>query len=604
MIFKKGKLRNAKLRTKLMITYIILTVIPVAFLGYISYAQYTKSIEKQVGEYIPKLLDQATQNIDNQLNDVKQLPDFLYNSPQIIEILRKDSFQSKSNLLKDKFLIESFLSRSYINGGNSSVLGIFIHSKNRLYSSTKVSYSGLGLDSSSLPYGQNLDLKGQTKILLPYQTDLKFKGNPPFILFMRQLRDYENRENLGTVLIAIDLSVFEHTLRNLEQEKDAKIWITDQRGRIVYHTNPAFIGSLDEKVKDYPQINGSFRTTNLDDNYLISTETFQSTSFRIFHSIALNDLTKETNAVRNGTLIAFIIVVVISIGISIFLAWNVSHPLKKLTNLMNKVEKGDFDVDLPVNSMDEVGTLSKSFNSMIQEIDQLIKKNYQIELRQKDAELYALQSQINPHFMYNTLETIGYAIEDEEKDTVIKMVTILGRMLRYSLNNKDRLVPIASEVKHAKDYLTVQKFRFEDRINFSIDEAIDSDAFYSPKFIIQPVIENSIKYGLEEQVYCTITINIYKADDDQLFIKIKDNGPGIEASVLKTLKESLNNDAMAGRDSGFGLINVHARIAMIFGELYGITIGSEVDKGTEVIIKLPVVRGHEVSKISGGEESA
>ncbi|HZH58928.1 MAG TPA: histidine kinase [Metabacillus sp.] len=602
MIFKHVGLRNYKLMTKLMITYILLTVIPISLLGYIAYNQYTKSIEGQVGEYIPKLLEQTNENIDSRLTEIKKLPEALYNSSQVIEVLRKDSYQSKSKLLKDEFLVNSYLSRTYINGGNSDILGVFLLSKNRLFTSAKTSFSGLGLDSLSLPYGQDIDLKGKDEILLPYQTNLKFKGNPPFILLMRQLRDYENQESLGTLLIAVDLTFFEKALNKLSEEKNPSIWITDSTGRIIYHTDPALIGEFDEKYEDYPKINGSFRTTLLDENELVSTEDFQGFDWRIFHSIALSDLTKETDAVRYGTIIAFILVVFLSIIFSIILAWNVSNPLNKLTKLMKQVEKGNFNVDLSINSKDEVGILAKSFNSMTQEINQLIKKNYKIELRQKNAELYALQSQINPHFMYNTLETIGYAVEEEETEAVVKMVTLLGRMLRYSLNNKDRVVPISFEVMHITNYLTIQQFRFEERIHFTIHEEINTNQYYAPKFVLQPIIENSIKYGLDQHDKCVIEISIHKTKENEILLKIKDNGPGIDNKVLERLNNSLMVDPMAGRDSSFGLINVHARIAMIFGESYGLKVNSKVHEGTEVIVKLPMVTEEEVERISGGEE--
>ncbi|WP_162987254.1 cache domain-containing sensor histidine kinase [Metabacillus litoralis] len=604
MIFKHLSLRNYKLMTKLMITYMILTVIPISIIGYIAYSQYTKSIEKQVGEYIPKLLEQANENIENQLNEVRQLPDALYNSSQVIEVLRKDSFQNKSTILKDEFLVNSYLSRTYINGGNSDILGVFLLSKNRLFTSTKTSFTGLGLESSSLPYGQDIELNGREEIILPYQTNLEFKGNPPFIVLMRQLRDYENQENLGTILIAIDLSFFEKALNNLKEDKNSNIWITDPDGRIIYHTNPTLIGEYDQKNESYPNINGSFKTTLLDENHLISTEGFHQYDWRVFHSIALKDLTKETDAVRYGTIIAFIIVVFLSIVISIILAWNVSNPLKKLTKLMKQVEKGNFNVDLSIHSRDEIGTLAKSFNSMITEINTLIKKNYKIELRQKNAELYALQSQINPHFMYNTLETIGYAVEEEETESVIKMVTLLGKMLRYSLNNKDKVVPISFELTHTTNYLTIQKFRFEDRISFEINENVNTNQFYIPKFIMQPIIENSIKYGLDQHETCIIIITIDKTSDNEIVIRIKDNGPGINEKVLEKLNTSLRKDPMAGRDSSFGLINVHARISMIFGEPYGLEVNSRTYEGTEVILKLPMVTEGEVLDMTGGEDIA
>lgn len=586
--------------TKLMVTYLLLTVIPLTLLGYIAYKQYTKSIEEQVGMYIPKLLEQASENIENKLADIKQLPNSLYNSSQVIEVLRKDIYQSKSNLLRDEFLVNSYLSRTYINGGNADILGVFLISKNRVFASAKTVYTGMDLNSIPIPYGQDPELKGEEQILLPHETSLQFKDKIPYILLMKQLRDYENQENLGIILIAVELSFFEGALNSLYEEEKSSIWITDTNGRIIFHTEPSLVGWNDEKYDNYPKINGSFKTVGIYPNLLISTNSFQESSWRIFHSIELNDLTKETDAVRNGTIIVFVIVVMLSIFISIILAWNVSNPLKRLTKLMKQVEKGNFTVDLPINSKDEIGILANSFNSMIQEINQLIKKNYQIELRQKNAELYALQSQINPHFMYNTLETIGYAVEEEDADTVVQMVTILGRMLRYSLNSKDPVVPIALEVQHMNDYLTIQKFRFEDRIYFSIQEEIDTQKYYFPKFILQPIIENSIKYGLDHIKQCEIKILIRKTANDEIFLTIRDNGPGIDEKKLANLNDSLRENPMVGRDSSFGLINVHARIAMIFGESYGLEINSKINEGTEINLKLPMVTEKEFKGIRGG----
>ncbi|WP_456271142.1 cache domain-containing sensor histidine kinase [Bacillus sp. AK031] len=575
--------------TKLIITYLILTVIPITLLGYIAYSQYAKSIENQAGEYIPQLLEQSNENIDNQIKELKRLPDSLYNSSQVIEVLRKDSYQSNSNMLQDKFMVNSYLSRTYTNGGDPDILGVFLHSKNRLFSSTKTTYSGFDIETSSLPYGQDLELQGEEEIILPYETNLKFKDNPPFILLMRQLRDYENQENIGTIFIAVDLNFFEKSLQSLLQRDNSTIWMTDSEGRIIYHTAPGRIGSVDKKFGGYPRINGSFKTNGLENNLLISTDKFQNSDWYLFHSIPVSFLTKETDAVRIGTIAAFIILVLLSTIFSIILAWNVSSPLNKLTKLMKQVEKGNFNVDLPVNSKDEVGMLTNSFNSMIQQINHLIKKNYQIELRQKDAELYALQSQINPHFMYNTLETIGYAVEEGEKDTVVKTVTLLGRMLRYSLNNKDKVVPISLEVTHVKDYLTIQKFRFEDRIDFEIHEEIETRLYYTPKFILQPIIENAIKYGLEQHNKTLIEIFINRSADGEIILTLKDNGPGIKEKKLIELNETFKTNPMAKRDAKFGLVNVNARIAMIFGEEYGLQLKSENHKGTEVIIRIPML---------------
>jgi two-component system sensor histidine kinase YesM len=213
------------------------------------------------------------------------------------------------------------------------------------------------------------------------------------------------------------------------------------------------------------------------------------------------------------------------------------------------------------------------------------------EIRQKNAELYALQSQINPHFMYNTLETIGMAVEEGEQEQSVHMIALLGRMMRFSISNKDSLVLISSEVQHIRDYLSIQKFRFEDRLSFHIHEDINSIKYYTPKFVMQPIIENAIKYGLEKRKEIVIEIEVVEeiTPDGKaviLFI-IRDNGPGMEENTLLRIKDLLVSDPMKSRDSGFGIINVHARIAMMFGEEYGLQLKSKVEKGTEVFLRIP-----------------
>jgi two-component system sensor histidine kinase YesM len=597
MISKWRKFKNYRLRTKLIVTYVLLTVIPMSLLGYIAYSQYTTSIEEQVGEYIPKLLEQANENIANQVRDIRRLPDLLYNSSQVIGVLRKDSHQNRSMLLQDQFTVNSYLSRTYINGGNSDILGVFLLSKNRVFQSVKVPYSNFDITSFSLPYGQNIELQGKEEmIILPHQTPLRFEGNPPFILVMRQLTDFENRTNLGSIFIAIDVTFLKGVLNKLTDEGKADLWMMDETGRIIYHTDPELIGTIDHEFKNYPKINGSFRTTKEEKSRLISLNHLDETGWTLAHSIVAKNLTERTDLVRNVTIIVFLIFVLISTVISILLAWNVSSPLNRLTRLMKRVEKGNFDVDLSIETKDEVGMLANSFNSMVYEIKDLIRENYQIELKQKEAELYALQSQINPHFMYNTLETIAMCVEDDDKDTVVKMVTLLGRMLRFSISNKDTSVSISEEMMHTKDYLTIQKIRFEDKIDFIIHEEIETRKYYTPKFILQPIVENAVKYGIVYGRITTIEITVRVVQDvetgkEEIEYLIKDDGPGIQADVLENIHRLLESDPMAKRESQFGLINVHARITMSFGSHYGLRIFSSPGKGTEVEIRIPVLNG-------------
>jgi two-component system sensor histidine kinase YesM len=370
-------------------------------------------------------------------------------------------------------------------------------------------------------------------------------------------------------------------------------------GKIIYHTNRSLIGTVDEDKARYPVLNGSFRSNVTGEQKLVSVNQTSDRGWILVHSIPLRDLTKSADQVRNVTVFVIIGIMLLTSIIGVFISYNMTRPLKKLTGLMKTVEMGDFQVDLKVQSGDEVGMLARSFNSMISTIRELIQKNYQIEIRQKEAELYALQSQINPHFMYNTLETIGMAVEEGETEQVVDMVTLLGRMLRFSVSNQSKSVTIAEEVQHVKDYLTIQKFRFEDRVYFDIVQVMDDHdlhALYTPKFILQPIVENAIKYGLETRKALEIHIAVSqefgaRSGKRDIVIRIRDNGPGIPSDRLNELEQSLKKISFEGRSSHFGLINVNARIVMMHGTDYGLQLHSIVDKGTEVIIRIPMIHG-------------
>ncbi|WP_163538573.1 sensor histidine kinase [Gracilibacillus sp. YIM 98692] len=576
--------KNYRFTSKLMITYILLTVIPMAFLGYISYNQYTKSIEQQAGENYPKLLRQAKMNIDQQLSEIQKLNELLYSSSTIMSILRTEEYQNQSALLRDQFEMNTYLSRTFLSGIHSDILAVFVQSNDRLFHSTRVP---LVEEVNST----NLQHISYNRAIPFYETELRFEGDIPYLMLEREIIDFDNRESLGTMYIVVDIRFVDRVIQDISEKAD--VWIMDHNQRFIYHTDQEKIGRIYDEIKRIPVFNGSFKTLSEEDNKVMSVSQSEKNDWTFVHSIQTKYLTEQTNLVRNVTIIFFIVFVLISAIISILLAWNVTKPIHQLKLLMKDVEKGNFNVDLSMNSKDEVGMLAKSFNSMVYRIKELIRINYQTGLRQKEAELYALQSQINPHFMYNTLETISMSVEEGETDSVVEMVALLGQMLRYSLSNKDEVVPITTEVSHIKDYLIIQKYRFEERLSFKVEEKIDISLYNTPKFILQPIVENAIKYTIERNELANVTIIIAKetfdAGEETIVFRIVDNGPGIPPDKLKYLETLLKDDPMTKKSSSFGLLNVHARIAIMFGDNYGITINSHENMGTEIEIRIPVL---------------
>ncbi|RUS42868.1 sensor histidine kinase [Cohnella sp. AR92] len=604
------KLRNSRLSSKLIMTYLLLTVVPMSLLGYVSYAQFTRSIEEQIGEYMPRFLYQANSNIEQRISELSALPDLLFNSDDMIAILRRDEEQSVSDLNKDIFSLNSYMSRTYLGGSNPDVLAVFLLSKNRFFQSSKIAYTGFDRDQAIAPYRYELNnLVEKPKIILPSETSLRFTNDVPYVLIMKQIADTDNRRILGTMFIAVQLTFIDRILHDFEKNDKADLWVMNRKGERLYHTDPEKIGTYDPDINRYPILNGSFRTTGDGPKRLVSVTESAQLDWVFVHSIPLKYLTEKTDLVRNVTIFVFLGIVLVTTVLSVVFSLNITRPLKRLSRLMKNAEMGHFQVDHSLQSRDEVGSLARSFNSMITTTRELIQTNYRIEIRQKEAELYALQSQINPHFIYNTLETISMAVEEQETDTVVDMVTLLGRMLRFSVGNKAKSVPLADEVQHIRDFLTIQKYRFEERLTFDIQLAadIERENLYSPKFILQPIVENAIKHGLETHKALDIQIGIGKemslrSGKLDVVYRIRDNGPGIPAEKMLELEEALKSDTHIDKDSGFGLSNVNARIVLMHGPEYGIQLHSIYGKGTEVIVRIPALNGTEALADSGGLE--
>lgn len=232
---------------------------------------------------------------------------------------------------------------------------------------------------------------------------------------------------------------------------------------------------------------------------------------------------------------------------------------------------------------DEIGVLQRDFTIMIQKIDTLIKDDYTKQILIKDAQLKALQAQINPHFLYNTLDSINWMAKLNQQRDISVMVESLGNLLRSAISGKEPIITLKEEVQLLKDYLTIQKMRFGDRLQFQLEIDQQWLSLKIPKLILQPIVENSINYGLENTLgICRITVKAVP-DSDCLNITVIDNGPGIPDELLKKLAQG----EVKPKGSGIGLQNIDHRIKLIFGEEFGLSVTSELGVGTKVLIRIP-----------------
>lgn len=577
-------------------TYMLLTVVPIALIGLFSHSHYATSVQDPFGEYMPKFLNQANNDIEQHIQRLSGISEWISDSEQTLAILRREDKSDRVLLERDTAYMNDYLSQTYVNGSNPDVLGVYVLSDNQLYYSSKWVFQEQDWKWQLRRYSGSEPTQWQGRLIQQEEVRLHFANKIPYVMIKKQLFDADNRKMLGSMFIAIDLSFINRIFRNIESDEEGggKMWLMNESGLIVYHTNSDLIGTVDTNKKSYPLLNGSFRMKGSDTPALISLNQ-SSRGLILAHSLPIKKLTSEVDAIQKRNTLLLLSIFLLTAVVFVYFSWKFIQPLKRLSSMMKNVEMGKFQVNYELQSRDEIGTLATSLNSMITTIRDLIQKNYQIEIRQKEAELYALQSQINPHFIYNTLETIGMAVEEGETETVVDMVTLLGRMLRFSVSNLSRSVTIAEEVQHVKDYLTIQKFRFEDRLAFEVVEkrAEELQILYSPKFILQPVVENAIKHGLERRRKLEIQISIgqefgAQSGNVEMVFRIRDNGPGISAERLIELEKLLKNESFQHKSSQFGLSNVNARIKMMHGSEYGLQMHSIEGLGTEIIIRIPM----------------
>jgi two-component system, sensor histidine kinase YesM len=579
-MISKQIFRHLPLMQKLLFSYTLLTIIPVSLLGFFIYATYMNAAEEQIGALVPQMLEQASQQIDRNVQDVTIMPERLYQSQQTIEILRADAFQSHAESMQQQYEMERYLSNSFLHSSSSDLLGVFVFSKNRIFAATTEDYRGFSKTEAAV-YGQSLELEKGSMLLLPHETNLVFNNGADYLLIGVPLQDRDNQTYLGTMFLALDVSFVDRITASMKDHRAARIMLVDKMsGRLAYDSSGRDNESVD--LSAYPIENGSF----LQDGKLIGITPAIQQTYALVYEVPTEILFAKQQQTRTISIVLFLVFICFSLFFYSLAAYNVSHPIKQLMQNMRSVQQGEFQNTLPVTKQDEVGKLTESYNIMIEEIRDLIQKNYMIKLKQQEAELYALQTQINPHFIFNTLETINYAVEAGEQEEVMRIITTLGRMLRYSLDNGVKFVSLAEEIRHVEDFLSIQQFRFFDRLTWSTDYPNEAGSLQVPKFILQPIVENSIKYGLEVQTAIHIGIKIQQIEG-LLVLTIKDDGPGFDPVVREELEKELALEpGITSKSAHYGLSNVANRIKMLYGADYGVSLENN-RQGATVLLYLP-----------------
>jgi two-component system sensor histidine kinase YesM len=271
--------------------------------------------------------------------------------------------------------------------------------------------------------------------------------------------------------------------------------------------------------------------------------------------------------------------------INIFVSSRIATPIQRLDNSVKELEKGNLSLEIYGEGSQEIRHLGRTIRSMVVQMRHLMDDIVVEQEEKRKSELDALQSQINPHFLYNTLDSIVWMIEGEQYKEAISMVTALSRLFRISLSKGKTIITIREEIEHARNYMSIQKVRYKNRFEFQMEIDQDILAYSTIKLVIQPILENAIYYGMESMDGDGLICMRAYGDGNDICLEVEDNGPGMtEEQVAYLLTDS---ERVHKNGSGVGLMNVHQRIRLYFGEPYGLEIKSEPDEGTLVRIHIP-----------------
>jgi two-component system sensor histidine kinase YesM len=278
---------------------------------------------------------------------------------------------------------------------------------------------------------------------------------------------------------------------------------------------------------------------------------------------------------------------------SIVAAWRISRgiylPIKKLHNITTTIARADLEPLVTGDNVDEIAELGMSFNILVGKVRELLDAKIKEQENLKKAELRALQAQINPHFLYNTLDTIIWMAEANRPAQVVELVRALSRFFRITLSKGKDWITVGEEIEHISSYLTIQKIRYRDILDYTIDVEPEVLGATMLKLTLQPLVENALYHGIKnKRSGGVITVRGRRWDDNRLLVEVSDNGIGMTAEKVAQLRIALANEGLAARESGFGLCNVHQRIKLYYGKQYGLTVESEYGQGTRVLLDIPL----------------
>ena len=542
--------KNKSIQYIISISFTIIAVIGMITLGEILYIRFVRLNEEIISKNNKAIVNQVNLNLDSYLRNIMKISDGMYYNVIKKVDFSKDSIDNELNLLYETnkdFLVSITLFSKYgeiVAGYPFKELKESIEPRDNAWFINAVNKKE-NLHFST-PHVQNLFV------------DPSYRYRWVVSLSRAVELTYNGETSQGILLVDMNFSGIEQIFKNIDISKSGYVYLVDSKGEIIYHPRQQLIYSN-----------------------LMNAVT------------AMKDITENYSHMRIFLVLIIFFGVLILTIINIVVSSRIATPIKSLENKVRKFEEGVRNIDFSTSGSYEVKHLGKAINSMVAQMNLLMDNIVREQELKRKTELDALQAQINPHFLYNTLDSIVWMVEGERYEGAVTMVTALARFFRISLSKGKNVIKLKDELEHVSNYLTIQNIRYKNKFSYKIQAEDDVLDLACIKLVVQPLVENAIYHGME---YMDgdgeIDIKAY-SENNEAIIEVRDNGPGMTEDIVESLLKKVH---ASKKGSGVGIRNVNERIKLYFGSIYGLEINSEPDEGTSIKIHIPIIKYDDYEK--------
>jgi len=607
------EMNNLPIRYKLITHFMLISIVPSLLLGVLVSFTVKRIIDNQVNDHTLQLIGKVNTSLEHVVSNMQNITYFISFDPLVQAFLSGGGKELNS---EEKYTVSRFLQG--FTTLYPEVAGILVADRHGRYMSNDMYARTAEPLTEEIWFKQAVDSRGIfTLIGHPAARNVTTHTNyrpDEVISVARAILDPHTQEMKGVILVDLKLRVIAETAKDVRLGKTGYLMVIDHKGDNIYTPVHPMIDTFPlEWIGE--QSSGTFSKEvngrSLQFIYLKSPFT-NWTTVGVFPT---NESAAEVRQIQFYVVSFVFATCMMGITASLYVSHSISRPLQQLQTFMHKAESGDLTVRHTSNRQDEIGKLGKSFNKMIVQLRRLLELT-EVQAKQKrEAELRSLQAHIKPHFLYNTLDTIHWLARKKDADDVAEVVESLSRLFRIGLSKGNERIPLLEEIEHIRSYLTIQKTRYRDKLNYTMDIESGVRHLEVLKILLQPIVENAIYHGLKQRRGPgNIRIAAYRAGET-LILEVADDGIGMRPEKLAELQARLDmrgkrfhsvsgTDALyaAGKalddeakkasgegGSGYGIVNVQERVKLTFGEQYGVQVDSQYGKGTVVKIVHPVL---------------